>query len=319
MAANQRAKGHYRTTGHCPVDAQILDPKRLCATYWPIIANRRIGTLVCHSHRIPHRHHRSHQCGPTRSPIQTWHRSRSVLKSLSRRSRPRSDCSVSAPKAHRGPLVRTQTPTNSGTQWNSVSVAAKCGVSKAAVIGWKNKGREIFSLTVQSRASKQVVHLSEGQFRQLEAALSVFMRSRMAYMNGASLFRADIVRRSAERINAELIQGWTKAKDEDAVDPEERKRLESLIASHEKFRCSQGWVYNFMRRNNFHSIKGGGEEGFVCEQRLFTERTKLQQKLCCYEIGSICNTDEVALLYSCLLYTSPSPRDQRGSRMPSSA
>ena len=26
-----------------------------------------------------------------------------------------------------------------------------------------------------------------------------------------------------------------------------------------------------------------------------------------------------ALYYSCLLYTSPSPRDQRGSRMPSSA
>ena len=26
-----------------------------------------------------------------------------------------------------------------------------------------------------------------------------------------------------------------------------------------------------------------------------------------------------ATLYSCLLYTSPSPRDQRGSRMPSSA
>ena len=26
-----------------------------------------------------------------------------------------------------------------------------------------------------------------------------------------------------------------------------------------------------------------------------------------------------SLLYSCLLYTSPSPRDQRGSRMPSSA
>ena len=27
----------------------------------------------------------------------------------------------------------------------------------------------------------------------------------------------------------------------------------------------------------------------------------------------------VRLIYSCLLYTSPSPRDQRGSRMPSSA
>ena len=29
--------------------------------------------------------------------------------------------------------------------------------------------------------------------------------------------------------------------------------------------------------------------------------------------------DGIGFLHSCLLYTSPSPRDQRGSRMPSSA
>ena len=31
------------------------------------------------------------------------------------------------------------------------------------------------------------------------------------------------------------------------------------------------------------------------------------------------DTEFVCILNSCLLYTSPSPRDQRGSRMPSSA
>ena len=31
------------------------------------------------------------------------------------------------------------------------------------------------------------------------------------------------------------------------------------------------------------------------------------------------NTDMTEHRYTCLLYTSPSPRDQRGSRMPSSA
>ena len=38
-------------------------------------------------------------------------------------------------------------------------------------------------------------------------------------------------------------------------------------------------------------------------------------------LGPLCNPAEVKymLLGSCLLYTSPSPRDQRGSRMPSSA
>ena len=30
-------------------------------------------------------------------------------------------------------------------------------------------------------------------------------------------------------------------------------------------------------------------------------------------------SDQASELYLCLLYTSPSPRDQRGSRMPSSA
>ena len=33
----------------------------------------------------------------------------------------------------------------------------------------------------------------------------------------------------------------------------------------------------------------------------------------------ILGTDKRAGVYACLLYTSPSPRDQRGSRMPSSA
>ena len=46
-------------------------------------------------------------------------------------------------------------------------------------------------------------------------------------------------------------------------------------------------------------------------------RRKAAQDMCCqYEEF---NPDKTELLKSCLLYTSPSPRDQRGSRMPSSA
>ena len=38
------------------------------------------------------------------------------------------------------------------------------------------------------------------------------------------------------------------------------------------------------------------------------------------EVGeAVPNADLVMMLIPCLLYTSPSPRDQRGSRMPSSA
>ena len=36
-------------------------------------------------------------------------------------------------------------------------------------------------------------------------------------------------------------------------------------------------------------------------------------------ISALAMLDHLALLKGCLLYTSPSPRDQRGSRMPSSA
>ena len=39
-----------------------------------------------------------------------------------------------------------------------------------------------------------------------------------------------------------------------------------------------------------------------------------------YELGvELVTSGEKDVLYYCLLYTSPSPRDQRGSRMPSSA
>ena len=38
------------------------------------------------------------------------------------------------------------------------------------------------------------------------------------------------------------------------------------------------------------------------------------------QVGTVVEVgDGIARIYGCLLYTSPSPRDQRGSRMPSSA
>ena len=45
------------------------------------------------------------------------------------------------------------------------------------------------------------------------------------------------------------------------------------------------------------------------------------RSICYFALGEFENalTDSEVLLEHCLLYTSPSPRDQRGSRMPSSA
>ena len=52
---------------------------------------------------------------------------------------------------------------------------------------------------------------------------------------------------------------------------------------------------------------------------IFTESKLSQSGL--FGMKSAAGEDEInsAILNSCLLYTSPSPRDQRGSRMPSSA
>ena len=61
---------------------------------------------------------------------------------------------------------------------------------------------------------------------------------------------------------------------------------------------------NFVRLD----VKGGGCAGFEYQWSYANEEQRNDAII-----------DEVLLVSSCLLYTSPSPRDQRGSRMPSSA
>ena len=55
----------------------------------------------------------------------------------------------------------------------------------------------------------------------------------------------------------------------------------------------------------------GDEPGIVCVLGTGSN--------CCFSDGKKIEQRVVSLGYTCLLYTSPSPRDQRGSRMPSSA
>ena len=58
------------------------------------------------------------------------------------------------------------------------------------------------------------------------------------------------------------------------------------------------------------------------------EHVKVDLLICCGDFQAVRNVDDLECmsvpdkykeLGTCLLYTSPSPRDQRGSRMPSSA
>ena len=58
-------------------------------------------------------------------------------------------------------------------------------------------------------------------------------------------------------------------------------------------------------------------------EKLYTDQPPVTPELALsgsYDVGvSTVNINDPARLNTCLLYTSPSPRDQRGSRMPSSA
>ena len=70
------------------------------------------------------------------------------------------------------------------------------------------------------------------------------------------------------------------------------------------------------------AIKSGNIEQFAKEHNVHPERPDGPQRFN-YVLGRMVGKtkSEAASVqvFSCLLYTSPSPRDQRGSRMPSSA
>ena len=63
----------------------------------------------------------------------------------------------------------------------------------------------------------------------------------------------------------------------------------------------------------------GGAVGYAVAFPIDTINTRIQLAQPLLTTEAVDPYTEVVDLYSCLLYTSPSPRDQRGSRMPSSA
>ena len=73
--------------------------------------------------------------------------------------------------------------------------------------------------------------------------------------------------------------------------------------------CQEKYTKSILERFGMPDCKPSSTPGFGCE--LSTEQPE----------GTLLNKEETQRYQAitCLLYTSPSPRDQRGSRMPSSA
>lgn len=109
-----------------------------------------------------------------------------------------------------GSFGERQTDVSSQKPWSTRNVAEKYSVTKPAVISWKRHAQQIMSINTHNRAGKKIKRIKEAHFLELESALSVYLRFRMAYMNGSSLFRADIVKVTAKKIQNELLERWEK-------------------------------------------------------------------------------------------------------------
>ena len=149
---------------------------------------------------------------------------------------------------------------------------------------------------LNSRDAKKVSRITTGHLPELEAALSQYMLERMVYMKGESLFRADVVSKSALQIRVKLV---TKLESLKASTSEVRLKTDYdiQIKSLKEFKASQAWIANFMKRKGFHSSKGLGESGHVDANTISEAQDKMQKKLAIFDISNISNTDEVTVLY----------------------
>ena len=108
------------------------------------------------------------------------------------------------------------------------------------------------------------------------------------------------------KIGAMVPQGWRM----DLHDIKPEQQWDTIIeasARIEKLNYASVWVYD-----HFHTVPSPTQDPtFEC----WSLMAALSQVTENVRIGQMCTCNS----YSCLLYTSPSPRDAESSRMPSSA
>jgi len=96
-----------------------------------------------------------------------------------------------------GTFGEAETDPESGLRWTAVAVAKRYSVSKAAIFAWKKNAAKLMSLSLNSRKAQKLSRMKDGHFPDIELALATYMRQRMVYMRGESLFRADVVSKAA--------------------------------------------------------------------------------------------------------------------------
>ena len=107
----------------------------------------------------------------------------------------------------------------------------------------------------------------------------------------------------------------------DIVKAEENKRIEILV--HDKFKYPELYTFDEMSlnaSNNLNTELSKSSENRISQadiEWLMQLENTIIENINSYSFCVSWLAGELAV--SCLLYTSPSPRDQRGSRMPSSA
>ena len=74
-----------------------------------------------------------------------------------------------------------------------------------------------------------------------------------------------------------------------------------------------------LENNDGISLKSLGEFAKKIVEEIAPNKRPLEMSVILLDVDEISLLNKEHLSKSCLLYTSPSPRDQRGSRMPSSA
>lgn len=150
-----------------------------------------------------------------------------------------------------------------------------------------------------SRAARKIEPIKSDHFTKLKLPLVVIFNHDVCIWVDRHCFPPELSKIFLKRYDTGTFSSglaaclrWT-AK----LTPEKCNQLDYKIKQAKKFKASVWWIHNFMKRDPFQKVKGGREEDFFNQSRLFKERFKLKWALRNYIVSYIPNTEEVALIY----------------------